>query len=67
MHLGDELIGGDGVAESTAIARHVRTGEPDFLAVVMLAQHHWVMQAADWRDVRAMFFERSEWLGAQSS
>jgi hypothetical protein len=63
MHFGDELIGGDGVAEGTAIARHVRAGEPDFLAIVMLAQHHGVMQAADWRDVRTMLFQRSEWLG----
>ncbi len=60
MHIGDELVGGDGVAKGSAIARHVGAGEPHLLAVVMLADHHRVMQATDRSDVGAVLFQRRE-------
>ena len=63
LHLGDELVGGHGVAEGSAIARYIRACEPHLLAVVVLAQHHRVVQAADGRDVRAMFLQRHQRLG----
>ena len=57
MHLSDELVSRHGVAKDTAIARNVRASEPNLLTVVMLAENHRVMQAANRTDVRAMLLQ----------
>lgn len=61
VYFREQLVGGYGIAESTAVCRDIRPGEPDLVAVVMFAQHVGVVQSADRSDLVTVTFQSCQW------